>query len=204
MYKPIKHMYLRASFFVVFFGVTLFAGFKAEAADFNYLADTSKQLKINALKETERHLYTLTIMPGSFEKAKSCDPPQTFYRISAELKNNSKDTLKYIDWSSTPSVWSFDKDNLFVFPSNLSPCNDSNDNYITYYTVPPHQVKRIQLSIQATQGAFPVNKKFKIGLILQRVYNNKDFGFYSNYFLKHELRDQTINMIWSNTIIMSR
>jgi len=166
--------------------------------------DTSGQTKLNALTNRDRASYSLTITPGKTVKA-NCDPHQFIYNLIATLKNNSNDTLKYIDWTSDASIWYFNNNDLYVIPSYLSPCASTIDhNFIMYYTVFPHQSAKIELSVLLKQGVNPINKKFKIGMILQRVFKKKDFEFYSRYFMTHELGNQTINLIWSNAIIMSK
>ena len=178
---------------------------RAESQFHVFPVDTTAQLKLNALTEAERQLYVLTISAGKIAAtSKVCDPPRNHYDLSATLKNNSNDTLKYIVWSTDANIWIVDIQDGYVVPTDVYPCDkDVNHNFITVYTLLPHQSEVIQLSISFKSDIIPVNKEFSIGMIIQRVKTVKDFWYYNNYFSKHSLWRQTINLISSNTIKMT-
>jgi hypothetical protein len=206
MYRLLKSSRLSALACIILLPGFLCIGNMVKGTTLVCASDTGQQLKLNVLTMASKKAYTLTITTGKLVKAK-CDPPQTIYNLTAILKNNSNDTLKYIDWTTSSSIWRFDKNNIFVKPSDLSPCFDQviDHDFIMYYTILPHQSAKVELSIIfRDEVSIPFNKTFKIGVILQRVIKKKDFEYYHTYFLKHELSDQIINLIWSNTISMTK
>jgi len=193
--------YLR---YLIFLAGFLCAHSNAESQLRLFPADTTAQLRLNAFTEADRQLYTLTIISGKIAIANAvCDPPRNHYDLSARLTNNSNDTLKYIDWTTDANIWKVDIEDGFVVPTDVYPCDRSIDhNFITYYTLPPHQSAIIQLSIIFKTEVIPINKEFRVGMIIQRVKKIEDFWYYMNYFRKHSLWQQTINLIWSNSIKM--
>lgn len=204
MFNFLKIPYEQISFNILLIICILCIGNNVKGNSRKQYKDTSQQLKLNALTNIDRQVYTLNIDSGKFVKG-ICDPAQLVYSLIATIHNNSNDTLKYIDWTGDPNIWCIDKSYVYVAPSNFYPCSNSiNHNYITCYTILPHQSTKVKLNILVNSAVDLVNNKFKIGVILQRMIKNSDFWQYQEYFLQHQLYNQTINIIWSNTITMSK
>jgi len=122
------------------------------------------------------------------------------YKVNIVLRNKSNDTLKYIDWDCGSHVWNINNDNLKVHtPNDFEFCGTCDRNMIVIFEVPPHKIKSLYVYVNRKKN-FRQKCNFKIGMILQRVIKDKDFYFYDYYFLRHNLSDQKINIIWSNSI----
>lgn len=207
IFKQIVRQNSPGLFYILAIILVLVVNSNAAGAVLNNPSDTTGQTKFNALTAEDRLLYTLSIDSGKFIKG-ICDPEQLVYQVIATLINNSSEKLEYLDWSSDPQIWFIDKGNINVVPEGFSVCDSSiNHNYLTTYEVQPHQNYRIKLRVIVNGDVVLINQKFKIGIILQRVLKKDDWNYYVSYFEFqpfHELYHQTLNIIWSNYLIMKR
>lgn len=155
------------------------------------------------LEKADKSKYTLFISKGKQVKNK-CKPSQTAYVINITLENNSKDTLRYIDWTCSSMIWKIDNHGFILEPPfEFEDCGTCDKNIISVFEVLPH--KTIALKVYVREKEIDYNKpKFKIGMILQRMINNKDFWVYLHYFMdeNNQLSNQTMNLIWSNSIVI--
>ncbi|HTD99154.1 MAG TPA: hypothetical protein VK668_07685 [Mucilaginibacter sp.] len=164
----------------------------------SFLLDTGST-NFNALTAQDRNKYNLSIKLGSLTRD-SCPDRDTFYMIGATLRNMSNDTLSYIDWSCSHSIWLSDNQLMWAYQP-LTFCDGCDKNIITVYKIPPHQQKNIKLRASFKKGIKPVQTSLKVGIILQRVFKHTDYGYYFNYFMRsHQLSNQLQNAIWSNTV----
>jgi hypothetical protein len=156
----------------------------------------AKRVNLNALTQEDRSKYQLSIKLGK-QGVDYCSQPDSFYQVKAELTNNTKDTLEYIDWTCSYAIWFTNNKRLKVHPPEY--CGDICDsNFITSYTVPPHQTKIINLRAYWKNKVQHGTATFRVGMILQRVIKRSDFSYY--FEQGNVLSNQTQNLIWSNTI----
>jgi len=153
------------------------------------------------LNKADKSRYTLLISEGKQVKS-NCKPSQTANVINIVLKNNSNDTLKYIDWTCSSMIWKIDNHDFILEPPfEFQDCGTCDKNIVSVFEVLPH--KTIALKVYVRKKNIDYNKaEFKIGMILQRIIYNKDFWVYAHYFMEgnNQLSYQTTNLIWSNSI----
>jgi hypothetical protein len=159
---------------------------------------------LNALTKADRLKYALIIsLSRPVHDQCKISKDSKVYKVNIHLQNNSKDTLKYIDWYCSSEIWNADNKKLNIYePFEIDRCGGCDKNMITYFEVPPHENKALYVYTSRKENNLRT-EKFKIGMILQRVVKMSDFYFYENYFEdKNNLSDQKMNIIWSNSIEM--
>jgi len=155
----------------------------------------------NALTANEKSKYKLMISMGGLIQSK-CPDSTLHYKVNVTLKNNSTDTLRYIDWSCSSEIWEIDNNGVNVLPPFLvDNCGDCDKNIISIYEVSPGHEQQLYIYVVRTKH----NAKgtpFRIGMILQRVLRKEDYWLYMNYFIggSNRLSGQKMNIVWSNSI----
>ncbi len=161
----------------------------------------TETINLNGLSALDRKNYELKVGKLTSDQ---CAKPDTFYSLSATLKNKSKDTLKYIDMSCSHDIWSSNKDNIWAAQQWGTPCDGCDGNSLKEFEIPPAQSKTIELEAYYKQGVSHVHTKIRVGIILQRVIKKQDWDFYIEYPLMNghffQLHNQVQNRIWSNPI----
>jgi hypothetical protein len=161
---------------------------------------TKPDTNINVLSEPDKLKYSLIVNLDKPIQSKYKSPKQ-LYQINVSLENDSDDYLWYLDWTCGSEIWNIDNYEFQVYPSTWvrEVCSAT---YVTIFEVPPHTSKTLYAYVLKKEKE-PVNRKFKIGIILQRVYTIQEFKLYRSYFGKPgNLRKQKMNIIWSNSIVM--
>jgi len=163
-----------------------------------------RSTNLNALTPADRLNYNLVInLSRPIEAGCKLLKGSKIYKVNVLLKNYSKDTLKYIDWTCSSQIWNMDNDKLNVYaPFMLENCGGCDSNFIGVFEIPTHKNKALYVYVSKKENNLGT-EKFKIGMILQRVVKMSDFYFYEDYFEdQNNLRDQKMNIIWSNSIEM--
>ncbi len=162
-------------------------------------------LHLNDLTKSDRAKYSLTIILAKLTKD-PCGPNNYFYPVTAILKNNSKDTLTYLDYTCSHFIWETDNQLLWAYQPT-DECYGCNANFMTHFIVLPGKSKTIFLHAIFRKNIKPAQTNFRVGMILQRVINFSDDRVYFRYFqapqsdnrLDH-LSKQKQNLIWSNFV----
>lgn len=158
---------------------------------------------LNVLSAKDKLKYKLTVYPGKKVHDK-CLIPYNYYKSLAVLENNSTDTLKYIDWTCSHDIWLTNTNKTGVTEPYIFCHGVCHKNIISVYTIPPKKRKTFTINLYPKNRAYSYGDKFRVGIVLQRVLQHKDFNVYFDAFFgdKYKLHEQVQNVIWSDAVIL--
>jgi hypothetical protein len=152
---------------------------------------------MDTLSISDRKRYLLKIIslnPDSDHCAQHAD----FLKVKIELKNNSNDTLKYIDWSCSHEIWLASNSNIQVVESPGCYPAICQKNIIELYEINPKESKEF-IKAYLIKGKSPMELRIKIGMILQQIPSDASFVHFIDYFfVARQIKTQTHNAVWSD------
>jgi hypothetical protein len=176
---------------------------KENPAQMRVFSDSGR-VHYNDITDIDRKNYTLTASVLSTDSDSCYGKKNVAYILSVVLKNNSKDTLKFVDYTCSHFIWTTDNKMISVIAGE-GDCFGCDSNMLSESDLPPHTISKYQLLAEFIKNVSFTEVNFRVGIILQRILKTGDMNFYFEHYdgSSNDLEYQTQNITWSNIIQIS-